>query len=47
MWVLMKALPARWVFSCVFDQGPGVRLEKQGLLKMVVYLAGGLNCDSV
>ncbi len=32
-------------FSC--DQGPGVRLEKQGLLMMVVYLAGGFNCDSI
>jgi hypothetical protein len=34
-------------FSCVFDQGPGVRLGKQGLLMMVVYLAGGFNCDSI
>jgi hypothetical protein len=29
-----------------FDQGLGVRLEKQGLLKMVVYLVVELKCDS-
>ncbi len=29
-----------------FDQGLGVRLETQGLLKMVVCLVGELKCDS-